>query len=428
MQTIMLPVDQIFIGKRQRSDDEATKKHILELTRDIQENGLIHAPLIDANNELVAGFCRLSAVKAIACEYYYAGAKVAPGFIPVTVTHHVDQRDIYRVELHENLRRKNLTPLDEAKAIAKLHKFLEEQKGTNWTKEDTGRELEQLRAESPRERSARATEVSDALLLAPFENDADVQKASSRREAVSIAKKKLEQSLTATLGEYVGVGTSTDFTILQGDCREVLKTLPPKSFAGIICDPPYGMDADTFGDQTMKGGHNYEDTSELALSIAESIFTLGADLCEDTAHLYMFCDRRHWDILQSLAERTGWRVFPTPLIWHKPNIGHAPWPGYFARRYETILFAMRGNRALQKSRSDVFEFPAVTKKLHAAEKPVDLIRELLALSFFPGEHVLDPCAGSGTIFRAARLAGVRATGIEMDTQSVGFCKAAIAEG
>ncbi len=129
---------------------------------------------------------------------------------------------------------------------------------------------------------------------------------------------------------------------------------------------------------------------------------------------------------RAIAREHEWQVFATPLIWYKPNIGHAPWPGYFSRRYEHILFAQRGGRALQRSRADVFEYAAETKKIHAAQKPVDLIKELLSLSFFPGEKVLDPCAGSGTIFRAAKSLNMRATGIELDDQSVGFCKAAIA--
>jgi len=139
----------------------------------------------------------------------------------------------------------------------------------------------------------------------------------------------------------------------------------------------------------------------------------------------MFCDVSNFSTLADLARDRGWQVFVTPLIWHKPNIGHAPWPGYFSRRYECILFAQKGSRNLQRSRSDVFEFSAEKNKLHAAQKPTALIQELLTLSFFPGEHVLDPCAGSGTIFRAAKLAKLLATGIELNPQSIGFCKQAI---
>lgn len=429
MQTMLIPVDQVHIGSRQRTEDQATEKHILDLARDIQENGLIHAPLIDANNELVAGFCRLSAVKRIAVEYFYGGTKVAPGFIPVTVTHMTDQRDIFRVELHENLRRKNLTPVDEAKAVAKLHQFFASQ-DKNWTREDTGRELDSLRGDVPRERAAQSNEVSDALLLAGFDTDEDVLRAPTRKAAVAVAKKKLEQNLMATLGEYMGdeISLSSDYEVIQGDCREVMLTLPEGEYAGIVCDPPYGIEADTFGEQAMKTGHQYADSKELAYDIVSSVFTHGQRICGAEAHLYLFCDLRYFEDFRRMGDSQGWRVFNTPLIWHKPNIGHAPWPGFFGRRYECILFACRGARALQKSRSDVFEFAADTNKMHAAQKPVALLKELLSLSFFPGEKVLDVCAGSGSIFKAARELGIRATGVEKDEQFVGFCKAAIAEG
>ena len=31
-------------------------------------------------------------------------------------------------------------------------------------------------------------------------------------------------------------------TIIQGDCLEVMKTLPDKSFDLVLTDPPYGVD------------------------------------------------------------------------------------------------------------------------------------------------------------------------------------------
>lgn len=166
---VFLPVDAVHVGDRQRTEDAATKRHIEQLALDIEENGLIHAPQVDQNGELIAGWCRLSAIKILKKPYYYAGAEVGLGFIPVTRTHKTEERDIYRIELMENLRRKNLSPLDEAKAIAKLHAYYQEASGETWTKAETGKALDTLRGELPRERAARTTEVSDALLLAPFE-------------------------------------------------------------------------------------------------------------------------------------------------------------------------------------------------------------------------------------------------------------------
>ena len=75
----------------------------------------------------------------------------------------------------------------------------------------------------------------------------------------------------------------------------------------------------------------------------------------------------------------------------------------------------------------MFEFSVSGEKLHAAQKPVDLYAELMKLSFLPGELILDPCAGSGTIFRAAKVAGMRAIGYENDPASANLCRAAIAE-
>jgi DNA modification methylase len=75
----------------------------------------------------------------------------------------------------------------------------------------------------------------------------------------------------------------------------------------------------------------------------------------------------------------------------------------------------------------VFVHPAVKDKLYAAQKPVELLKEIMALSFYPGECVLDPCCGSGSIYRAAAASKLKCTGIELNPTAIGLAKAAIAE-
>lgn len=425
LQVIVLPVDQIKIGARQRTNDPATEKHIKELSAEIKANGLLHAIAVSKDHNLVAGYCRLSAIRALVDEYYYNSSRIDPHFIPCVVVHQESERDQFRLELMENLRRKNLSPLDEAKAVAALHRMFQEERGTEWTQEDTGKELDQLRGEERHPRVGHG-EVGDAILLEGFADDPEVAKATSRKEAVSIAKKKLEQQFRQGLGA-LAVNTSEDFKLHEVDIRNFLPYMGTETINGIIVDPPYGVDADQFGEQAAVGGHQYADTLDNAVDIATLIFTEGFRVCRENAHLYMFCDIRLFSILKAQAVVAGWRPFATPLIWNKVNVGHAPWPGYFSRRYECILFAEKGNRQLAKSRSDVFEFSVVGEKLHAAQKPVELYEELMKLSFFPGELVADFCAGSGTIFRAAKRAGLRAIGCENDPGSANLCRAAIAE-
>ena len=420
----LLPVDGIFVGERQRKD--YPEKHILELREDIIRDGLIHAIATDLSTNLVVGGCRLQAVKGITVPYRYGQLVVEPGYIPVVRINQGDERVLFRIELHENLRRKNLSPVEEAQAIAKLHNMF---KGENpeQTRADTGAALDAIRGEAPRLAPAQAKEIGDALLLDSFATDPDVKKAATRHEAVRIAKKKLEQEFLGGLGalQATKAKLDSDYVLLEGSCVEILPTLAPNSFSGIVTDPPYGMDADKFGEQSSATGHQYEDDAETALWIATSILANGFKLCKDDAHLYMFCDIRLWPTLAETSRLHGWLPFATPLIWYKPGLGHAPQPGYFGRRYECLLFAQKGNRKLSKSASDVFTYPAVKDKVYAAEKPTTLLEEILGLSFYPGEHILDPCVGSGSIFKAARAQKIKCTGIELNSIAIGLSKAAI---
>jgi site-specific DNA-methyltransferase (adenine-specific) len=428
MTILKLPVDAILVSaERQRKDP--SEKHIKELAKSIATDGLIHAVTITKEGELVAGFCRLSAIRTLIEPYRYGTDQIPAGQIPVIIVDGLDSVQLFRIELEENLRRKNLSPVEEAQAIAKLHSYLASNapSGT-WTKTDTGRILDEVRGDSDaRTDPPRAKEVGDAILLDSFAQDPDVKKAATKAEAVKIAKKKLEAQFMEGLGALCTV-SSKDFTLIEGSADEQMKFLGVGRFSGIIVDPPYGIDADTFGDQTFKLDHQYADDQESALDLITNILVTGYDLCKADAHLYMFCDIRVWPKLCDLASECGWYCYPTPLIWHKPNLGHAPQPGYFLRRYEAILFAQKGSRKLRNSSSDVLEFPATTDKSHAAQKPVELYKKLMDLSFLPGEEVLDPCAGSGTVFRAAKLAGLRATGIELSPTYAAAIRVMLSEG
>jgi DNA modification methylase len=80
------------------------------------------------------------------------------------------------------------------------------------------------------------------------------------------------------------------------------------------------------------------------------------------------------------------------------------------------LFAWKGKKSCIIM-GDVIDVPPVRTKKHAAEKPVELYRRLLSRSCQIGDTVLDPCCGTGTIFPAATLCRVTATGIEQDEET-----------
>lgn len=53
-------------------------------------------------------------------------------------------------------------------------------------------------------------------------------------------------------------------------------------------------------------------------------------------------------------------------------------------------------------------------KIHPAQKPVNVLKQLIEIFTDPGDVVIDPCAGSGTTLRAARELGRSAFGFEID--------------
>ena len=72
---------------------------------------------------------------------------------------------------------------------------------------------------------------------------------------------------------------------------------------------------------------------------------------------------------------------------------------------------------------DVLEFPAVTAgvaqaegRWHPTQKPLALMRTLVAVSTHPGDLVVDPFCGGGTTCLAARQLARHFIGIERDPE------------
>jgi site-specific DNA-methyltransferase (adenine-specific) len=74
---------------------------------------------------------------------------------------------------------------------------------------------------------------------------------------------------------------------------------------------------------------------------------------------------------------------------------------------------------------DVIEVPTLTngmpeKTAHPTQKPLELVRRLVAAATSPGALVVDPFGGSGTTFVACEALGRRWLGCELDAR---YCDA-----
>jgi ParB family chromosome partitioning protein len=102
---------------------------INELADSIARLGLIHPIVVNRDNILIAGFRRFSACRSLGWTH-----------IDNTYTDELDPLILHLIELEENVKRKDLTWLEQHNAIIEYHRLRKEQ-DPEWTEEKTGKAI-----------------------------------------------------------------------------------------------------------------------------------------------------------------------------------------------------------------------------------------------------------------------------------------------
>lgn len=418
--------DIVISTNRQRR--EITPEKLLELAGSIEKNGLICPVVVrkdaDDNIVLIAGERRIRAMMyiwdifngAVRCgEYAFES-----GHVPCIWQGEMDPLDAFEMELEENVRRVDLTWQERATATKQLIDLRRAQAARDGSAIPT---LESIHEEI-HGTTSNVVSTRDQIAVATHLGDPDVAKAGSAKEAFKILKRKEQTAKNAALAIEVGrTLTQASHDLHHGECLEVLADFPPETFDVILTDPPYGIDADQFSDSggRVSGAHFYDDSwstwNKLITVLSPELFRLA----KPQAHSYIFCDIDNFVILKQHLQTAGWRVFRTPLIWVNPTAMRTPWPEHGPqRKYQICLFAVKGDRPVNRIYSDVLTHTSDDNLGHQAQKPVALYQDLLARSIRPGDSVLDPFGGTGPILSAAHELKCRATYIEQDAAAYGI--------
>lgn len=414
-----LLASQIEVPK-ERQRQTFNQKRLEELQDSIQRLGLLQPlvvtrtgrknELLDPIYELRAGERRLRAIKLIIekepkCAFALEGINCEDYL-------DLDPDKLFEVEAAENLQRDDLTWQEKAKVLARLHAIRQ--------KERPQYEV-QPKAETAEEARVTPQAVDDALLLTPHLADPEVAAAKTAKEAVSILRKRADAAHKVTLLKTYDLSKSPH-SVIRGDSRIVAPNLPAATFDCIITDAPYGINADGFGDQAGTG-HDYDDSPEAFKELVRKIAPELERVAKPNAFLYWFFDIRHWEFLNLEFTLAGWKVWHRPLIWDKVGTGMVPSPEFGPRNsYECILYAWRGTRqVLRKAAPDVISYAPPKRLLHGAQKPVELLVDLLSRVVLPGERILDLFAGSGTTLVAANRLRLTATVVEENEEQYNNC-------
>lgn len=414
--------------ERQRTEVDSI--YVTELSDSISRLGVIQPMVVRAPSygelkfTLIAGWCRSNAIQQcwiMGQDVKCAGEIFPENHYPCIQLQDLDPIDAYEIELEENIRRSDISWQDKARATEKLLELRQLQAKRDKLPEPTVAEVaKELRGSSGHAQDTTRKE----LLVAKHLSNPEVAKATTVDQAFKVLKRQEELKRSEALGESVGATfTSAVHSLFKGDCLQLIQQLNSDQFDMILTDPPYGMNAQDFSDSGGKtpGEHFYDDSPDnfqgLMLGFAPESFRV----TKPQAHLYCFCDIQWFIWLRRIFTEAGWKVFRTPIIWHNPTSMRAPWPEMGPqRKWQMALYAVKGSKPVNQLYSDLVTFPSDENLNHHAQKPVGLYQEFLKRSVRPGDSVLDPFCGSGTIFPAAHSYKCAATGIELDPKAYGI--------
>lgn len=244
-------------------------------------------------------------------------------------------------------------------------------------------------------------------------------------------------------------------TVLPGDCRDVLPTLPARSVDLIFADPPYNLQLRhdlwrpnmTHVDAVNDDWDKFDSFREYDCFTREWLAAC-RNVLKDTGTLFVIGSYHNIYRVGAILQDLGYWVL-NDVVWVKSN----PMPNFrgtrFCNAHETLLWAKKsekqtkytfnykslkaGNDDLQM-RSD-WHIPLCTgeerlkvngEKAHATQKPEALLHRILRACSNPGDVVLDPFFGTGTTGAVAKKLRRRWIGIEREESYVTLARERIA--
>ena len=203
--------------------------------------------------------------------------------------------------------------------------------------------------------------------------------------------------------------------------------------AAAISDPPYNLRVKSF---QGRGKIKHREFAHASGEMTQSEFTEFlrqwmvhvARHSADGSLIYVFMDWKH--LLECITAGQAASLEQKNLIvWAKTNAGQG---SHYRSQHELVVLFKHGHASHQnhiqlgrygRSRSNVWSYAGVNSfrsgrmeelSAHPSPKPVAMIADAMRDCTRRGEIILDPFAGSGTVFIAAERVGRRGYGIEID--------------
>lgn len=239
--------------------------------------------------------------------------------------------------------------------------------------------------------------------------------------------------------------SNKDFTLIQGDCVEILSRFRFE-FDMIFADPPYFLSG---GGITCKSGKvacvdkgEWDRPMEQEELDAYNYRWLSAcrEHMKDNATIWISGTHHNIFSVQQQLIKLGFKILNV-ITWAKTNPPPNITCRYFTHSTEFIIWARKSAKVPHyynyelmkelngnKQMTDVWHLPAIGRwekscGKHPTQKPLAVLSRLILASTRPGAWILDPFSGSATTGIAANLLERRYLGLEIEEEFLLLSKA-----
>jgi len=193
--------------------------------------------------------------------------------------------------------------------------------------------------------------------------------------------------------------------VTRADCIDIMAHMPAQSIDFVLTDPPYLVN---YRDRSGRRIINDDNDAWVKPAFAQIHRVLKPDtLCVS------FYSWDKVDLFMAAWRAVGFRPVGN-IAFRKP---YASSTRYLARCHEAAYLLAKGFPPFpDRPPPDVIDWHYSGNRLHPTQKPVSILKPLIAAFTKPGDIVLDSFAGAGYTLVAAHELGRRFIGIELDQQ------------
>jgi site-specific DNA-methyltransferase (adenine-specific) len=221
-------------------------------------------------------------------------------------------------------------------------------------------------------------------------------------------------------GVYLSKVGDAQALIIEGDSWEAIKDIETGVIDTIITDSPYTCLDKHYQVGSTRKRNLEKDIGFKTQDMDKQLMQEMLRVLKPNGHFFCFLPSDAADTYEynsnmiALAKEVGF-TFNKRWIWDKMVIGM----GYNGRnRHEQIIFFSKDKRRKPHDLSipDVLTHKRIhaNKRLHNAEKPVELIEDIMKFSNLKGDVVMDLFAGSLSTAQAGLNLGINTISMEID--------------